>query len=105
MLYADGGGKAATAALNPIFGTDHLVPYLNGLMNKERIDEMRIVFDTVNGHPGALVFVRDHIAAVVNLPLDESNRVERIFLVANPDKLPNRAEPGQFRWTRWHGQA
>lgn len=88
VLYADGGGKV-TAALNPILGADHIVRYLNGLMKKAP-DEMRVEFDTVNGQPGALVFVGGYLAVVVNLALDESNRVERIFLVVNPDKIPNK---------------
>lgn len=88
VLYADGGGKV-TAALNPIIGAEHLVRYLNGLMKKAP-GEMRIEFDIVNGQPGVLAFVGEHLAVVVGVSLDESSRVERIFLIVNPDKLPNK---------------
>jgi RNA polymerase sigma-70 factor, ECF subfamily len=89
VMYADEGGKV-TAALNPIFGADHIVRFLSGLAKQGKFAGVRVEFVTVNGQPGALMFVADHLGSVVELTLDESNRVERIFLVVNPDKLPNK---------------
>jgi RNA polymerase sigma-70 factor, ECF subfamily len=89
VMYADGGGKV-TAALNPIFGTDRIVRFLSGLAKQGKFGGMRTEFVTVNGQPGALMFVGDHLRGVVELTLDETNRVERVFLVVNPDKLPNK---------------
>lgn len=90
VLYADGGGKV-TAALNPIVDANHITRFISGLAKQGKFGGLRVEFVTVNGQPGALMFVGDHLAAVVNLALDESNRVERIFLVVNPDKLSNKA--------------
>lgn len=89
VLYSDGGGKA-TAALNPISGADRIVRFFAGLAKKGVPAKLRAEFVTVNGQPGALLFAGDHLESVVSLALDESNKVAGIFLVANPDKLPNK---------------
>jgi RNA polymerase sigma-70 factor (ECF subfamily) len=90
VLYSDGGGKA-TAALNPISGADRIVRFFAGLAKKGVPGKIRAEFVTVNGQPGALLFEADHLETVVSLALDESNKVADIFLVLNPDKLPNKA--------------
>lgn len=89
VLYADGGGKV-TAALNPIVGANHIARFISGLAKQGKFGELRAEFVTVNGQPGALMFVGDRLGSVLDLTVDESNRVERIFLVVNPDKLSNR---------------
>jgi hypothetical protein len=42
----------------------------------------------VNGEPGALLMLGDSPSSVISLELDESGFVVRIFLIGNPDKLP-----------------
>jgi RNA polymerase sigma-70 factor (ECF subfamily) len=89
VLYADGGGKVA-AALNPILGANHIARFISGLAKRGKLGGLRAEFVTVNGQPGALMFVGDSLASLLVLTVDESNRVERIFLVVNPNKLPNK---------------
>jgi|HubBroStandDraft_1064217.scaffolds.fasta_scaffold23544_3 hypothetical protein len=38
--------------------------------------------------PGVLVFAGNDLESVMSLALDENNKVARIFLVVNPEKLP-----------------
>jgi RNA polymerase sigma-70 factor, ECF subfamily len=89
VLYSDGGGKA-TAALNPISGADRIVRFFAGLAKKGVPAKIRAEFVTVNGQPGALLFEADHLGSVLSVALDESNKVAEIFLILNPDKLPNK---------------
>ena len=93
VMYSDGGGKA-TAALNPIVGADRIVRFFAGLEKKGVLKSMRVELISVNGQPGALLRAADHLESVVNLELDEHQKIASIFLVVNPDKLP--ADPSKI---------
>ena len=69
-------------------GADHITRFFVGLEKKGFLQGMRAEFVTVNGQPGALLFSRDLLESVVNLDLDEHQKIANIFLVVNPDKLP-----------------
>jgi RNA polymerase sigma-70 factor (ECF subfamily) len=86
-MYSDGGGKT-TAALNPIVGADRVARFFVGLEKKGSLKALRAEFVTVNGQPGALLFSGDRLESILNLALDEHQKVVDIFLIVNPDKLP-----------------
>jgi RNA polymerase sigma-70 factor (ECF subfamily) len=92
VMYSDGGGKVL-AALNPIFGGDHIARFFTGVMRKAQLDALRAEVLMVNGLPGVLVFAGNDIQSVMSLALDENNKVARIFLVVNPEKLPGKTRP------------
>lgn len=92
VMYSDGGGKVA-AALIPIFGGDHIARFFAGVMKKAQFAALRAEFLMVNGHPGMLVFAGNDVRSVMSLALDENNKVARIFLVVNPEKLPGKTRP------------
>jgi RNA polymerase sigma-70 factor, ECF subfamily len=95
VMYSDGGGKAR-AALNPIYGVDHIVGFFTGLFRKGLLSSVQTEFVTVNGQPGALVLDGNHLECVVSLVLDENNQIASIFVVTNPDKLPVKASAAAF---------
>ena len=86
VMYSDGGGKA-TAALNPIIGADHIARFFAGLAKKPATMTLRPEFVIVNGQPGLQLFAGDQLESVIDLTLDENNKIARIFIVVNPDKL------------------
>lgn len=91
VMYSDGGGKA-TAALNPIIGADHIARFFAGLAKKPATMNLRPEFVIVNGQPGLQLFTGDRLESVIDLTLDENNKIARIFIVVNPDKLSNPQE-------------
>jgi RNA polymerase sigma-70 factor (ECF subfamily) len=92
VMYSDGGGKVL-AALNPILGRDHIARFFTGLNKKAQLDSLRSEFLMVNGQLGALIFSGTDVQGVISVALDESDKVARIFLVVNPEKLPGKTVP------------
>lgn len=91
VLLTDGGGKVR-AALRPIEGADKVARFLLAVAPPEtRLD---IEWSTVNGAPAALVLVDGRLDSVASVDT-EGDRVTRIYLVRNPDKLAALTEP----WT------
>lgn len=87
VLYSDGGGKVR-AALNPIYGADRIGRFFAGILKKYP-DEVRFLrMAEVNGEPGALIYTNGQLSHILTLELGEEGRIQNIFLVANPDKLP-----------------
>jgi RNA polymerase sigma-70 factor, ECF subfamily len=84
VLLADGGGKRA-AALNPIYGADHIVRLVEGLRRKH-IGPFRLCFAPINGMPGFIV--TDHNGDIETIALDITDgKITAIYNVRNPDKL------------------
>src|SRR5512139_3427942 len=91
VLLTDGGGKVR-AALRPIEGADKVARFLLAVAPPEtRLD---IEWSTVNGAPAVLVLVDGELDSVASMDT-EGDRVTRIYLVRNPDKLAALTEP----WT------
>lgn len=88
-LFADGGGKRASA-LKPLFGLEKVLKFLLGIMklpeNQGNEFEYRSAF--VNGLPAALIFRRStgELDAMQYVVLDETGIASLLF-VRNPDKL------------------
>ncbi len=88
VLYSDGGGKVR-AALNPIYGADRVSRFFAGIEKHGSMSGLRAEIAEVNGELGALIYKEHEITSVVSLQLDEYDRIVNIFLVSNPDKLPD----------------
>lgn len=91
VLLTDGGGKVR-AALRPIEGADKVARFLLAVAPPET--SLDIAWSTVNGAPAALVLVDGKLDSVASMDTD-GDRVTRIYLVRNPDKLAALTEP----WT------
>jgi RNA polymerase sigma-70 factor (ECF subfamily) len=86
ILYSDGGGKRS-AALNPIYGSDKIARFVEGVTRKKGLqtDPSKARFAWINGLPGFVVQSPDGIET---LALEiEGDRVVTIYIVRNPDKL------------------
>jgi RNA polymerase sigma-70 factor (ECF subfamily) len=89
VLLSDGGGKVK-AALRPVVSADHVARLLVGLREKALRDDgsgaIRYEPRTVNGRPGALVFINGNLETVATAEV-AGNRVVAVYLVRNPVKL------------------
>lgn len=83
VLYSDGGGKVS-AATKPIASSQHVIAYIHGLLSKYPVT-VRLVM--VNGQLGFMLINRsEQFPTIVSLEFKE-NRVQRIYLIRNPDKM------------------
>jgi RNA polymerase sigma factor (sigma-70 family) len=82
VLRSDGGG-AVTAALNPVFGADHVARFLAGIGRKQ---PLRLRPALVNGAPGFLFSRGGAVSGAIALTVADG-RVTAVDMVLNPDKL------------------
>jgi len=85
VAYADGGGKVA-AARKPVEGAEKVATYLAGLIRVAG-DRWDLRLGTVNGEAAVLTYSSGVLHNVVAIQGNE-DRVRRIFIVVNPDKVP-----------------
>ena len=83
VLIGDGGGKAA-AALQPIRTADRVARGFFGVLQKAPPDQ--VWMDEVNGQPAIVATRGGRALAVLLLEVREA-KVQRLYAVANPDKL------------------
>jgi len=86
IVHGDGGGKAP-AVVNPIYGAEKIVRLMLGLVRRQQPELQGGYITTINGQPGFVFTLGDHVASVLTLDLDEDDRIQAIYFVANPDKL------------------
>lgn len=84
VFISDGGGKVK-AALNPIYTSERIVLLFISIM-KKLPENSRMEFEVVNGYPGVVVSINDSVAYVVSMEFQD-DKISRIFMMANPDKL------------------
>jgi RNA polymerase sigma-70 factor, ECF subfamily len=89
ILHSDGGGKAA-ATINPIYGADKVSRFFQGLAKKGVGTGLTPKFVDVNGAPGVVLMHGEHPNSVATIELNEEGRIHRIFIIVNPDKLPEK---------------
>ncbi len=91
VAWADGGGKFA-AARRPVTGADRVARFVASVVRKWRgSGDVRIA--PVNGGIGLLFHARGRLRAVLSVAATATgDRVDRVFIVVNPDKL-NPAPP------------
>ena len=84
VFYSDGGGKAI-AALNPLYGPDHVARFLFGVLKKTQgtIETQPV---SVNGRPGFLLTSDEKLEAVLTFGIADG-RIAAIYAMRNPDKL------------------
>ncbi|GAA3722519.1 RNA polymerase sigma-70 factor (ECF subfamily) [Spinactinospora alkalitolerans] len=93
VVLTDGGGKVRSA-LNPLYGPDKSARFLVGVARGYR--KARLDFVDVNGAPGIVLYRDGGDPTTVGLLEADGDRITRIYLVRNPDKLRRlgRAAPG-----------
>jgi RNA polymerase sigma-70 factor (ECF subfamily) len=84
VLTADGGGKAQ-AGLKPVYGADRVSRGFMGSMRKMPAGVVARV-EEINGQPALVGYLDGRPDAVVLLEI-EQDRVGRVYIVMNPDKL------------------
>jgi RNA polymerase sigma-70 factor (ECF subfamily) len=89
VLLSDGGGRA-TAARVPVVGADHISRFFVGVF-KKAYAAVRIAACRVNGLPGYAMYVGDELVTILSLDI-EDDRIKRLFVIRNPDKLARAAE-------------
>ncbi len=89
IFYSDGGGKAI-AALNPLFGPDHVTRFFMGIL-KKRPQNFVTLPATVNGLPGFVMQDDAGVHAALGFGVSDG-RISTLYMIRNPDKL-TRIEP------------
>ena len=86
VLYTDGGGKRA-AALNPIYGADKILRFLDGVTRKNAaLLSTQLRPATVNGMPGFVL--REQDGSIDTMAFEQRDgRIAAIYVVRNPEKL------------------
>jgi RNA polymerase sigma-70 factor (ECF subfamily) len=84
VAYSDGGGRAR-AAINPIFGRDHVARFLAGIARKTG-DGLKRQFAEINAQPGFLAFRNGEVEGALVLDIQQQ-QIRAVYIVVNPDKL------------------
>ncbi|ABS63340.1 RNA polymerase, sigma-24 subunit, ECF subfamily [Parvibaculum lavamentivorans DS-1] len=84
VLLSDGGGKAL-AALNPIYGADHVMRFLLGILRK-RPDGFRLEPAIVNGLPGFIAYDDTGVHSTLGFAVIDG-KISALYMMRNPDKL------------------
>lgn len=83
VLYSDGGGKV-TAAIKPIVSQSRVIAFIQGLLANT---EWNVRLVKVNGQLGFVLYSpSEPYPTVVSLEC-RNDRIGRIYLIRNPDKL------------------
>lgn len=86
VLISDGGGKVRSAIF-AILSRDRVIAFLRGVVPKNFLGDSH-QFVVVNGQAGVMVMKAGVPRSVISFQLDEDGqKVERIFVMLNPDKL------------------
>lgn len=86
VLYSDGGGKAS-AALNPIYGRDHVSRFLLGSTQKTVPAGVITRLEEVNGQPSIVYYAAGgRPGCVLNFEIADGV-IQNIYVVTNPEKL------------------
>jgi RNA polymerase sigma-70 factor (ECF subfamily) len=84
-FWADGGGKSAFSAPNPIVGARNVAAFILGVLGKVP-GTVRTSPVTVNGQPGFIFANEFQLGGVLALDIRDQ-RIAGVRFVANPDKL------------------
>lgn len=85
VLHSDGGGKRA-AALNPIYGRDKIVRFLDGVAHKFPEPTFEIRMTRINGLPGLIFRFEDGAMQTMAFEI-ENDAIINIYVMRNPEKL------------------
>lgn len=86
VLYSDGGGKAS-AALNPIYGRDHVSRFLLGAIQKTVPAGVVTRLEEINGQPSIIYYPPGgRPGCVLNFEIADGV-IQNIYVVTNSEKL------------------
>lgn len=85
MLYSDGGGKV-TAAPKPIKSAKRVSKFLLSIAEKNE-GRVSANYTLVNNQPGLKVFIDESFHSIWTFDISD-NRIDKVFAVLNPAKLP-----------------
>ncbi len=86
VVVADGGGKAAGAALHPVFGREEVVRLSLSTNRRFLQSANQIEFTEVNCQPAAIVRAEGRALVVMTIEV-EGGHVRTVRFMATPDKL------------------
>lgn len=95
VLISDGGGKAR-AARRPIVGAGNVARFLAGIAQGGP-GQLSVRFATINGQLGMVAEI-DSAPTAVGLADVLDGRVEKVYIVTNPDKLGGAAPRHEVGW-------
>jgi RNA polymerase sigma-70 factor (ECF subfamily) len=84
VFYSDGGGRVP-AALNPVFGADHVARLIIGLTRKG-LDNPAMRSDEISGQPAIVIEEAGALHSVVTVDVDDG-QITAIYVIRNPEKL------------------
>jgi RNA polymerase sigma-70 factor (ECF subfamily) len=87
MMWADGGGKARGAATRPLLGRERVAQFLIGVAARFTPVEAQINVAQVNGRPALVVRDAQNEPAFVVAIETGGGKIQKIWAMANPDKL------------------
>lgn len=85
VAWTDGGGKARTAALRPIHGRDAVARLILG-SRRFWPEQYTVEIADVNGQATLIIRSNGHAWLVLSIDV-EDDRIQTIWIIANPDKL------------------
>jgi RNA polymerase sigma-70 factor (ECF subfamily) len=86
VLYSDGGGRAS-AALNPIYGRDHISRFVFGAIRNTVPADVITRLEEINGRPSIIYSPPDGRAGCVVTFDIVNGLIQNISVVTNPEKL------------------
>lgn len=84
VFYSDGGGRVP-AALNPVYGADHVTRLVLGLARKGLVNPM-VRSGEVNGQFAIIIEEAGALHSVVTADVDGA-QITAIYVIRNPEKL------------------
>lgn len=91
VLRSDGGGKVL-AFLNPIAGSDRVLPLYLGLRRKQKTPGRFIRMSRIDGLPGYISEDRGDVLQTTAFVI-EDGLIREVLITRNPDKLAHVARP------------
>jgi RNA polymerase sigma-70 factor (ECF subfamily) len=88
VFYSDGGGRVA-AALNPVYGADHVTRLVIGLARKG-LTNPTVQAGEINGQFALIISEASGIHSVVTADV-EDDRITAVYVLRNPEKLARMA--------------
>ncbi|MHA7210871.1 sigma-70 family RNA polymerase sigma factor [Arthrobacter sp. MDT1-65] len=88
VLLSDGGGRVV-AARKPILGAEAIAGFLLRIARAPEPD-LRAEIAPLNGGLGVLVHAGARLELTLAVAVDDRRRITGVYLVRNPDKLPQR---------------
>lgn len=85
-LVADGGGKVAGAALQPVIGRANVAQFSLGASRRFLPPSYDVEFTEINNQPAAIVRADGRALVVMTIDVKDE-RVQVVHFMANPDKL------------------